>query len=123
MAFLTDRKRAAGMGATGTGTQHHWSMTISSVALLVLVPVFIFTFGGVIGEDYATLVAYFGRPFPALVTALTIVISMVHFKGGVTTLIEDYVHGLARKVSIIVMTCVSYGIAAVAVFALARLAL
>ncbi len=123
MAFLTDRKRAEGMGATGTGTDHFWSMTKSSVALLILVPVFIFTVGPVIGSDYAAVVAYFSNPFPAFITALTLVVSLMHFNGGVQTLIEDYVHGLNRKILIIVMTCVSYGLAAMAVFALIRLTL
>jgi succinate dehydrogenase / fumarate reductase membrane anchor subunit len=40
MAFLTDRKRASGLGAAKTGTEHFWGMTISSAALLILVPVF-----------------------------------------------------------------------------------
>jgi succinate dehydrogenase / fumarate reductase membrane anchor subunit len=38
-------------------------------------------------------------------------------------LIEDYVHGTAQKITIILVTCLSYGAAAVGVFAIARLAL
>ena len=52
MAFLTDRKRASGLGAAKTGTEHFWGMTISSVALLILVPSFVFTVGPMIGQDY-----------------------------------------------------------------------
>jgi succinate dehydrogenase / fumarate reductase, membrane anchor subunit len=29
MRYLTDRKRAVGKGAAGTGTEHHWSMQVS----------------------------------------------------------------------------------------------
>jgi len=56
MAFLTDRKRAVGLGAAKTGTEHLWAMTVSSVALLILVPLFVFTFGAVLGSDYETVV-------------------------------------------------------------------
>ena len=35
MAFLTDRKRAEGLGSAKSGTEHFWSMTVSSVALLI----------------------------------------------------------------------------------------
>ena len=52
MAFLTDRKRATGMGSAREGTNRHWSMTISSYGLLVLVPLFIFTFGGALGSSH-----------------------------------------------------------------------
>jgi len=123
MAFLTDRKRASGLGAAKTGTEHFWGMTISSAALLILVPLFVFTVGPMIGQDYEVVTVYFARPIPALVALLTFVVALVHFKNGVTVLIEDYVHGLARKVWIITMTCVSYAAIAAAVFAIARLAL
>tara|TARA_B100000787_G_scaffold131644_1_gene100515 strand:+ start:346 stop:717 length:372 start_codon:yes stop_codon:yes gene_type:complete len=123
MAFLTDRKRANGMGAANTGTAHFREMTVSSVVLLVLVPVFIFIVGPLIGEDHDTVTTYFSRPFPALVALLTFVVGLVHFKNGVTVLIEDYAQGLARKIWIIVMTAVSYAAIATAIFAIARIAL
>lgn len=122
MAFKTDRKRAMGLGSAKSGTAHHWSMTISSVALLVLLPLFVFTFGAALGGTYEETVAYYSRPFPAIIAALTILVTFKHFNDGVQTLLEDYVHGLAQKVSIVVMTCISYGAAAVGIFAIARLA-
>ena len=67
--------------------------------------------------------AYYSNPFPAIVAALTMVVGLVHFKGGVQTLIEDYVHGITGKVLIVATTFLSYGAAAVALFAIARLAL
>jgi succinate dehydrogenase / fumarate reductase membrane anchor subunit len=123
MAYLTDRKRAMGLGSAKSGTAHHWSMTVSSVALLILLPLFVFTFGAALGGTYEEIVAYYSRPFPAIIAALTILVTFKHFNGGVQTLIEDYVHGLAQKVSIVAMTCVSYGVAAIGIFAIARLAL
>lgn len=123
MSFLTDRKRAVGMGSAKTGTQHHWSMTLSSVALLVLIPLFIFTFGPMLGASYEEVTAYFNRPFPAIVAGLTMLVSFKHFAGGVQVLIEDYVHGLAQKAAIVGMTCLSYGALAVGLYALVRLAL
>jgi succinate dehydrogenase / fumarate reductase membrane anchor subunit len=123
MAYLTDRKRATGMGSAKTGTAHHWSMTVSSVGLLVLVPLFIFTFGRVLGSSYEEVLAYYSRPFPAIVAALTLVVGMMHFKNGVRVLIEDYVHGAAREVLIIAMICLSYAAAATGLFAIAKIAL
>ncbi len=123
MAFLTDRKRAVGLGAAKTGTEHLWSMTVSSAALLVLVPLFVFTFGAVLGSDYDTVMAYYSRPFPAIVAILTLGVGFHHFAMGARTMIEDYVHGLARKVAIIAVTCVSYTAIAAALFAIARIAL
>ncbi len=123
MAFMTDRKRAVGLGAARTGTAHFWSMTKSSYALVVLVPLFVFTFGPMLGEPHDAVIAYFGRPFPALVAVLTIVVSFMHFKGGVQVLIEDYVGGEKRHLLVIAMTCLCYAAAATGVLAIARLAL
>ena len=123
MRYLTDRKRAVGMGAAKTGTHHFWAMKVSSVALLVLIPFFVFTFGPMLGEPHDAVIAYFARPFPAIVAALTIVVGFMHFKDGVQVLIEDYVHGLMQQVLIIAMICLSYGAAATGVFAIAKIAL
>lgn len=123
MRYLTDRKRAVGMGSAKTGTAHFWAMKVSSFALILLIPLFVFTFGPILGSEYAEVTAYFARPWPALVAALTIVITMMHFKDGVQTMIEDYVHGTAQKVTILVMICISYGLAAMGLFAVAKLAL
>ena len=123
MAYLTDRKRAAGLGSAKSGTQHHWHMIISSVALVGLFPCFIFTCGGIYGAPYEDVLAYYQRPFPAIVALLTFAVGFVHFRGGVETLIEDYVHGTAKKVAIIAMICLSYTAAAAGVFAVAGLAL
>ena len=123
MQYLTERKRVEGLGSARTGTERHWSMTVSSVGLLVLVPLFIFTFGCVLGSSYEEVLVYYARPFPAIIAALTIVVSFMHFKNGVRMAIEDYAHGTLREVLIIAMVCISYAAAATGLFAIARLAL
>jgi succinate dehydrogenase / fumarate reductase membrane anchor subunit len=57
------------------------------------------------------------------VTALMLIVGFHHFRLGVTTLIEDYVGGFTRKVTIILLTIVSYGFAATGLFAIAKIAL
>ena len=123
MQFVTDRKRAVGLGSAKSGTEHFWFMQVTSVALLILVPLFLFTFGPLIGEPHETVVAALSRPFPAIIAGLTLVVGFSHFRHGVQVLIEDYSHGLTRKALIIAMICVSYGAMATGLFALARIAL
>ena len=76
-----------------------------------------------IGAPYAEVAAYYARPFPAVVAALTFVVGFMHFKNGAQVLIEDYSDGLTRKVLIAAVVCLSYAAAAAALFALVRLAL
>ncbi len=123
MAFLTDRKRATGMGSAKSGTEHHWTMMVTAFALLILVPMFVFSFGAILGSPYEDVLAYYQRPMPAAIAVLTFLVGFYHFRKGVQTLIEDYVQGVARKVLIIAMILLSYGAAALAVVAVLRLAL
>lgn len=123
MRYLTDRKRAVGLGSAKSGTQHFWDMKVSSVGLLILIPLFICTFGSVLGSSYEEVTAYFARPFPAIVAALTIWVGMMHFKDGAQVLIEDYVHGIWEKILIIFVICLSYALAVTGVYAIIRLAL
>jgi succinate dehydrogenase / fumarate reductase membrane anchor subunit len=123
MQFLTDRKRAIGLGSAKTGTEHFWAMKVSSVALLILIPLFVLTFGPMLGQSHEAVLAHFGRPFPAIVAALTLVVGFMHFKDGVQVLIEDYAHGTTAKVAIILATCLCYAAAATGLFAIARIAL
>ena len=123
MPYITDAKRVAGFGSAHSGTEHMWRLTISSVALVVLVPLFVFTFGRAVGEPWPEVVAYYSRPFPALVAALTLAVSWWHFAKGVHVLITDYTRGLTRKALIVVSHIVSYAAALASVYAIARLAL
>ena len=123
MRYLTDRKRATGLGSAKSGTEHFWHMQISAVALAILVPLFIFTFGRILGAPHADVVAYYGRPFPAIVAGLTLVTGMTHFKNGAQVMIEDYAHGFTRKALIIGTIMLSNAVMATGLFALIRLAL
>ncbi|NOD98629.1 succinate dehydrogenase, hydrophobic membrane anchor protein [Ruegeria sp. HKCCD6228] len=123
MRYLTDRKRAAGLGSAKSGTAHFWAMKVSSVALLILVPLFVFTFGPVLGQPFDVVLEYYSRPFPAIVAALTLAVGFKHLADGAQVMLEDYVHGTLEKVLIILVTCLSYGAAAAGIFAIARIAL
>lgn len=123
MRYLTDRKRAMGLGSAKSGVHHFWAMKVSSVALLILVPLFVFTFGCALGGTYEEVIAYYARPFPALVAGLTMIMGFKHFNDGAQVLIEDYVHGTAQKITMILVTCLSYAAMATGLFALAKIAL
>ena len=123
MRYLTPRRRAAGKGSAHTGTHHHWSMTMSSVALAFMVPTWMYLFGSAIGQSRADVVAAFSHPFTAILTALILVIGMRHFAMGATMMIEDYSRGTARKALVMFVTSLATVIAATGLYALMRIAL
>jgi succinate dehydrogenase / fumarate reductase membrane anchor subunit len=123
MRYLTARKRAEGRGSAGSGTEHHWAMTVSSVGLAFLLPTWLYIFGSALGSSREVVLDTFARPFPAIVTALILVVGMRHFAMGVAMTIEDYSKGTTRKMLLIGAVSSAWVIAATGLFALARIAL
>lgn len=123
MAFLTDRKRVSGLGSAKGGTAQHWTMTVTSVALLVLTPFFLAIIGSALGSDHAEVVATLGKPVPALIVAAYLVVGMHHLRFGMQIMIEDYTHGMTKKAAIIATTIICYGLAAGGLVALMQIAL
>lgn len=123
MRYITDRKRAIGRGASGTGTEHHWYMHVSSVGLAFIVPAFIFLVGSTLGGSYEEVTATFAKPLPAILTGLVLVFGLMHFQKGAIMMVEDYARNSKRKIAIITVISLSYGLMAVGLFALAKMAL
>ena len=123
MRFLTDRKRALGLGSGRRGTEFHKQMMISSMALVVLVPLFVFTFGGILGSSFEDAQSALAKPFPAILTALMLIVGVRHFANETLEAIEDYVHGVAGKLLAVAVTAFSYVLIVSGLFALVKLAL
>lgn len=123
MRYITDRKRAEGKGSAHTGTEHAWYMHVSAIALAFLVPIFVIAFGRVLGGTREEVLSFFGNPFIAILSGLTLFVGMRHFAKGAQIMIEDYTHGSTRKGLVIATISLSYIVIATGLFALAKIAL
>jgi len=123
MSFITDRKRATGLGAGGHGADHHWQRMVTSIALAIIVPLFIFTFGCALGSSHEDVLAYYSRPFPAIVAGLMLVVGIPHLMREANVAVEDYVGGIKRQLTMIAVSAFSYTLLAAGLFALVKLAL
>ena len=123
MRYLTERKRAEGLGASGEGTGHHWYMTVTSVTLAFLVPTFVLVFGRALGGTRAEVLEIFARPVPAILTALVLFVAMQHFWRGAQMMVSDYWRGSLRKGLIMLAIGLAYLVMVTGLYALARIAL
>lgn len=123
MRYITPLKAAKGLGASRTGTKDHWFLTVTACALALLTPVFMLVVGRAIGLPRAGVVAYFGQPFPAIVTGLFVIVGMLHFVRGTRIMLDDYLRGTALKLGIVASVIFSYAVIAAAAYALARMGL
>ena len=120
--FFTARKAASGLGAAHAGTAAHWAMTVSAVALALLTPFAIGYVGAGIGMPHPGVIAWFGRPVPAILMGLFLVVGMIHRMRGTRIMIDDYVRGGARRASLIAVQIIGWGVIAAGLYALVRMA-
>lgn len=121
--FITDRKRALGLGSGRHGTHHFWQMIVSSLLMGVAVPAFVITFAIGLGKSQDDVLAFYGQPMPALILGLSLFVIVRHVMFETLEAVEDYVHGTAGKLLQIAVTAGSYTIIAIGIFALAKIAL
>ncbi|MEL6915143.1 MAG: succinate dehydrogenase [Pseudomonadota bacterium] len=121
--YLTDRKRATGLGASRNGTRHHWEMMISSMAVVIVAPVFMITFALGFQGTHEEVLAYFGSPLVAIILAVSLIVLVRHFMNEAIEAAEDYVHGIAGQLTIVGLTWASYLLIGIGLFAIARMAL
>ncbi|MEM6727541.1 MAG: succinate dehydrogenase [Pseudomonadota bacterium] len=121
--YLTDRKRATGLGSSHEGTQHHWQMLVSSMAIVLVAPLFMVTFALGFQGTHAEVVAYFSHPVVALIMALSLIVIVRHVMNEAVEAAEDYVHGIPGQLTIVAVRWASHILIAIGLFAIARMAL
>lgn len=121
--FRTPLARARGLGAAKSGVGHFIAQRVSAIALLILIPVFLWSVVALPGGGYEDARAWLGSPLGALVMLLTLTAAFYHMRLGLQVVIEDYIHTPATKhVLLIANTLVSAGLWIVALYAVITIA-
>jgi succinate dehydrogenase / fumarate reductase, membrane anchor subunit len=108
--------RVRHLGATKSATREVWLMRLTNVALLPLAIAFVWIVLSVTGKDQAGVRAEFARPYSAILMLLFILVSIVHMKMGMQSIIDDYVHAARLKewsLMANVLFAVGFGVAAI----------
>ena len=88
--FLTPAKVARGLGSSKSGTHHHITQRVSAIALVFLVPWFIFSVINAIQAGEAGAIEWISQPLPAILMILTAGATFYHMALGMQVVIEDY---------------------------------
>jgi succinate dehydrogenase / fumarate reductase, membrane anchor subunit len=121
-SMKTPLKNVRGLGSAKSGTEHFWLQRLTALANVPLTIGFLCVVYAALGKDAAGARAVLARPFDAFIIALFVISGAIHMRLGMQVIIEDYVHGEARKLaSLALNTLFSFGIAAACVFAVLKL--
>jgi succinate dehydrogenase / fumarate reductase, membrane anchor subunit len=120
----TQLGRVRGLGASGHGADHWLKQRTTAIANFALMIWFIASLLLLPDYNYLTLHNWLASPLAAVPLMLLVISVFWHFRMGLQVVIEDYVHDDGLKFGcLIALNFYSVGTAAVALFAIAKIAL
>jgi len=123
MSLRSPISRVTGLGAAKEGASHWWSQRVTSVALVILGLWFVASLLRMPNFDHELVAAWIAMPFNAVMLLLLIGTLVYHSQLGVQVVVEDYVHHHGLKIgTMLLLTFVHVALAALALFAVLRLA-
>jgi succinate dehydrogenase / fumarate reductase, membrane anchor subunit len=122
MAMTTPLKRARGLGSAHEGPEHFMKQRITAAANLFLLSFAVGLIASLAGTELSTVKATLAHPVVAIALLALIVSVTVHMRIGMQVIIEDYIHGEALKMLLLLgNTFFAAAIAAVSIFAVLKL--
>jgi succinate dehydrogenase / fumarate reductase membrane anchor subunit len=123
MSLRSPIGRVTGLGAAKEGLSHWWAQRVTSVALVILGLWFVASLLRMPNFGHEFVAAWIAMPFNAVMLLLLIGTLVYHSQLGVQVVVEDYVqhHGL-KIATMLLLTFVHVALAALAAFAVLRLA-
>lgn len=116
--------KVRGLGSAHHGGRHWLEERFTSAALLLLSLWLIFSLLMLPALDRGTLTEWLGSAWGAIPMALLIVTAFRHGLDGMKVVVDDYVHDEGSRIGLhFILTMAAVAGAAIALFALARIAL
>lgn len=122
-SMRTPLGRIRGLGASGSGPGHFIAQRVSAIALLGLVPWFLFSLLSAARGDLETAKAWIGQPVNAVLTLLTVGTALYHMRIGMQVVVEDYIQKPSTKVALLILnTFIPVVLFAAAAFSVLKIA-
>ena len=111
------------LGSAREGGEHWITERATSIALLLLGTWFVTSLALLPARDPRTIVEWLHAPSGAIPMALLIVVGFKHALDGMKVVVDDYVHEEGNRFAVnLLLLFLAVGGAAIALFALARIA-
>jgi succinate dehydrogenase / fumarate reductase membrane anchor subunit len=102
-SLRTPLAKVRGLGSAKGGTHHFWLQRLTAIALIPLTVWFALSVASLSGADQATVQAWMKSPLSATLMISFLVAGFWHMKLGIQVVIEDYVHGEAAKITLLIL--------------------
>jgi len=111
--------RVRGLGSAKEGVHHWWAQRVSAIALIPLSLWFVASIVFLTDVDRATAIQWLGSPVTLGLMSLFLVALIYHAVLGLQVVIEDYIHGKATKlILLLLIQFAGFGLAAAGIVAM-----
>jgi succinate dehydrogenase / fumarate reductase membrane anchor subunit len=122
MSLRSPLGKVLGFGSAKEGVHHWWLQRLTSIALVPLTIWFVVSLLSLPSFDHVTVISWMAQSWTALLLILFILVAAWHSQLGVRIVVEDYVHGGAKTLTLVLMTFIHAFVAAAGVFAVLKVA-
>lgn len=118
----TELGRVRGLGSAKEGAHHWWHQRLTAASNLFLMIWFFTAIVRLPAYDYETVRTWLSSSWVAIPMILLVVSVFYHFRLGLQVVIEDYQKEASRFIAMIALNFFSIGAAAIAIFAILKIA-
>jgi succinate dehydrogenase / fumarate reductase, membrane anchor subunit len=122
MSLRSPLGRVLGTGSAKEGVHHWWLQRLTSIALVPLTIWFVVSLLSLPSFEHVTVITWMAQTWTALLLVLFILVATWHSQLGVRVVVEDYVHGGAKTLTLVLITFIHAFVAAAGVFAVLKVA-
>jgi succinate dehydrogenase / fumarate reductase, membrane anchor subunit len=122
MSLRSPLGKVLGTGSAKEGVHHWWLQRLTSVALVPLTIWFVVSLLSLPSLEHVTVITWMAQTWTALLLILFILVATWHSQLGVRVVVEDYVHGGAKTLTLVLITFIHTLVAAAGVFAVLKVA-
>jgi len=118
MSLQSPLSRVLGLGSAKAGAGHWWMQRLTAVALVPLGLWFVFALLGLQHGNYQMVSAWVAEPGNSILLILLVLTLVYHSSLGLQVVIEDYVHGATKIMTLVAMQFVHVIMAVGGVYAI-----
>ena len=122
MSLRSPLGKVLGTGSAKEGVHHWWVQRLTSIALVPLTIWFVVSLLSLPSFEHVTVVSWMAQSWTALLLILFILVATWHSQLGVRVVVEDYVHGGSKTLTLVLITFIHAVVAAAGIFAVLKVA-
>lgn len=123
-SIRTPLGKVQGLGSAKHGAAHFITLRVSAIALLFLVPWFLYSLVGAVRGGYDGALAWISDPINAVLVLIAVAAALYHMRLGMKEIVEDYIGRKGTKFFLLILnTFVTVVLFAAAAYAVLKIAI